>query len=776
MNGIAELENGSDALMPPTANGEPKFAEAAQPLDEDRSSSLSDLEDAADEVELVSAPPALSRQIEAESEAETERLENSPIKGQIQKHSETHAAAYTQSPNKLAQSEIIQVVEQETFSDSVVSSPGPSEDDLESEIRSEHSAASDKLDTHVRNGSYKKRKHQDIEDDTTGEDAGEARRHRKRAQSVRSDAEQSELGLSREATIEPIGEIRDHQGVLEGTSNMPRSAQNITKSRSTRAAKGKHGKGKSRETLKNIAEEREDSDKVAELGADEARIETDDEEHAEGEDEDVEAAARDDEECKVPKLQPSKLADAQQTRRRWQPWTPWPPWRSTSLLCEIGSCAPVAQKLACLTHSSLYDERTAALNYEIAQLSAPKPSHPEFLRQLDCIRKYRDEKFDTEQKLLVYKIKSLKTESVAHRSQIHSAYFQTVRDVREKHLDRIGERLSRVRRDHVKTDEKIPSYSIPFPSRRSIQITQQSSYNKEVSILSGVAKYVGFPAAPDVNSALQNELDEDLERMGVSLYYAPLWPLASAKGSQASLNQFRNLKPAQPKLPRNAFSSVLSRPAAEEQFLEQNPWANPQHPIHLQHIGRLSRRISDQTQVADTTVTPATQKSLADPNRPAGSASTILDHLSAQASSTLATPLSTNDGFRHRASEITTADGDQQLPSGYEKPQQQKERLQSLSPTETRKHSSAANDAGPKVSNSKGGAALSVEEVSSAMYKPSRIALFGSTSRPESLPRHSPPNAEIGGRHATPSPITLHQHTRENNLTAATGLSRIGAR
>lgn len=79
--------------------------------------------------------------------------------------------------------------------------------------------------------------------------------------------------------------------------------------------------------------------------------------------------------------------------------------------------------------------------------------------------------------------------------------------------------MSRVRRDHVKTDEKIPSYSIPFPTRRSTQITQQSSYNKEVSVLSGVAKYVGFPAAPTVNSALQAELDEDMEKMGVSLHH-----------------------------------------------------------------------------------------------------------------------------------------------------------------------------------------------------------------------------------------------------------------
>ena len=165
----------------------------------------------------------------------------------------------------------------------------------------------------------------------------------------------------------------------------------------------------------------------------------------------------------------------------------------------------------------LYDERISALNDEILQLSMPKPTHPEYLRQLGVIHKYRNDKFDFEQNLLVFKVQSLKTKSVAQRSQIHSAYYQTIRDVREKHLDEIGERMSRMRRDHINGDEKIPNYSIPFPTKRSTQITQQTAFNKEVSILSGVAKYVGFPAAPSISSAAQHELDEDLGKMGVSI-------------------------------------------------------------------------------------------------------------------------------------------------------------------------------------------------------------------------------------------------------------------
>ena len=156
------------------------------------------------------------------------------------------------------------------------------------------------------------------------------------------------------------------------------------------------------------------------------------------------------------------------------------------------------------------------LNEEIALLSTAKPCHPGYIRQLESIRRYRDDKYESEQKLLVYKIKSLKAKSVAHRSQIHSAYFQTIRDVREKHLDRVGERLSRLRRDHAKIDTDVPAYSIPYPRRRWAQINQQSAYNKEVSILSGIAKYIGFPAAPALAAAPQVEVEEDMQKIGVS--------------------------------------------------------------------------------------------------------------------------------------------------------------------------------------------------------------------------------------------------------------------
>jgi hypothetical protein len=51
----------------------------------------------------------------------------------------------------------------------------------------------------------------------------------------------------------------------------------------------------------------------------------------------------------------------------------------------------------------------------------------------------------------------------------------------------------------------------------------QLAYNTEVSILSGVAKYIGFPAAPPMAAATPAESDLDFEKMSVSYL---IWPSA----------------------------------------------------------------------------------------------------------------------------------------------------------------------------------------------------------------------------------------------------------
>lgn len=172
-----------------------------------------------------------------------------------------------------------------------------------------------------------------------------------------------------------------------------------------------------------------------------------------------------------------------------------------------------------LTLDRIYDERIAKLDRELEQLTGPEPTHPEYLRQLECVRRYRDAKIKYEQNLFRYRLQSLLNKSLAERAQIHSTYFQRIRDAREKHSSAVSKQFYAIQHDRFKTEDFSPHHYIPFPTRRSQQIAQQQAYNQEVSIMSGVAKYVGFPAAPPLEGARPSEIEEDLEKMGVSLCF-----------------------------------------------------------------------------------------------------------------------------------------------------------------------------------------------------------------------------------------------------------------
>ncbi len=65
-----------------------------------------------------------------------------------------------------------------------------------------------------------------------------------------------------------------------------------------------------------------------------------------------------------------------------------------------------------------------------------------------------------------------------------------------------------------------------------------------------------------------------------------------------------------------------TRPAAEEQFLEQTPWANPQHPAH-HHLQQVQRQMPRQSHMDSPFSTSAGQRRVIDPNaRGEGSAAT----------------------------------------------------------------------------------------------------------------------------------------------------------
>ena len=127
-----------------------------------------------------------------------------------------------------------------------------------------------------------------------------------------------------------------------------------------------------------------------------------------------------------------------------------------------------------------------------------------------------DEKIRLEGIALQYKMQTMQRAFVAERAQIFSQYYQTVRDVREKHLDNLNDTVNQMHRERRQRLSVESEYTPMYDSKRSHQLARQTAYNKEVSLLSGIAKHKGFPAAPDLNGATDAEMESDLKKMKVS--------------------------------------------------------------------------------------------------------------------------------------------------------------------------------------------------------------------------------------------------------------------
>ncbi|OTA94274.1 hypothetical protein M434DRAFT_394828 [Hypoxylon sp. CO27-5] len=169
----------------------------------------------------------------------------------------------------------------------------------------------------------------------------------------------------------------------------------------------------------------------------------------------------------------------------------------------------------------LYEERLEQLNREEAMLRSETPTHPEYLAMMQCIDARRDERVRVANRELELKIEALERWAVARRAQIHSQYFQSVRESRETILAELGQQWYDIQHERRKQANNVPEFGLRFPSDPTQRIRNALAYNKEVSILSGVAKYEGMPAAPEMKGATMQELEDDFEAMNRNRQPAP---------------------------------------------------------------------------------------------------------------------------------------------------------------------------------------------------------------------------------------------------------------
>ena len=363
--------------------------------DDDHSSSLSELDDDLEDEEEEGTEPAVAA--DADSEAETERLQVTPENLARRKPFEI-------SPSKLAQRQDVEMrPEFESLTESPVSSPISSHagSDVDEGLSDGPDADEEVQEDMVVDApaSPHKRKREESASDIEGA----SRSRRRRTGSLETEDEKSEPESevdeaqddpTREDTTEPAAELPGHD---QDDAEVPGEEQKEVEK--TDASEDSKGKIRSRPRTKAkdpvMREQQPEDEDDAEAADDSEPVDEND----------TEAALKSEEE---------------QARR----------------MSAMEALTALEKHFAAL-RDRLYDERIAAINHELQLLQEAKPSHPELVRQLEVVHKHRDEKFEVEQKLLVYKIGALKNKAVAERSQIHSQYFQTVRDVRERHLERI---------------------------------------------------------------------------------------------------------------------------------------------------------------------------------------------------------------------------------------------------------------------------------------------------------------------------------------------------
>ncbi|KAB8207469.1 Sds3-like-domain-containing protein [Aspergillus parasiticus] len=564
-------------------NGEHHLLIADALIDDDddgRSSSLSEIDDVSENMAFdLESPKPEKAMTENDSEAETERIEDSPNNIRLRRDIVVSTTNHGPSPSKLAQSTTYDEVDDEEHVP----------DDSPSKPRSKNNQVPDLGeetpgldDSALSEGIGKKRKRHGSADELGTELDEEDEPPQKRRGSLKSelsDPPAEDIVLTPELIEEePIEEPSKPNEDDTPVDDIPESDLPAAPAKGRKSRKGKRKGRKARDVD-------EDADMALEIGAEGVGDDAlGDEEAAEREEADDGEAA-------------TKLEE-----------------ESAKRVSAMESLAVLEREFAAL-RDKIYDERVSKLNRELEMLNGPNPTHPEFLRQLECIQRYRDAKIKYEHTLYQYRIKALLNKSLAERAQAHSTYFQRARDVREKHSSAISKQFYAIQHDRFKTDEVSPQHYIPFPTRRSQQIANQTAYNQEVSILAGVAKYVGFPAAPSLSAARPAELEEDMEKMGISIE------------TRVPISHHH------PTLQRGAMSSMSSnvfRAAAEEAFLEQTPWANPQHPIHHQQQipPRPQSRVFENPR-APAYTTPAAQKRVVDIHAPNGSASTIAENSSA---------------------------------------------------------------------------------------------------------------------------------------------------
>ncbi|KAK9460455.1 Sds3-like-domain-containing protein [Lipomyces oligophaga] len=159
----------------------------------------------------------------------------------------------------------------------------------------------------------------------------------------------------------------------------------------------------------------------------------------------------------------------------------------------------------------LYEDKVVRLNADIELCLEGK--HPELAAINSQIEAIRDEKLKLANARLSYRRRCVENQTRSFRSHIHQQFYKNVANLRAKMISDITESWYKVNRERRSMDSLVPFYNYRVPDKQSTIFRQRQAQYQEIALLSGLSKYVGFPAAPEIKAATQDEIADDLEAL-----------------------------------------------------------------------------------------------------------------------------------------------------------------------------------------------------------------------------------------------------------------------
>lgn len=161
----------------------------------------------------------------------------------------------------------------------------------------------------------------------------------------------------------------------------------------------------------------------------------------------------------------------------------------------------------------LHDDKMARFVAEIEMCA--DGTHPELERVSHQVGQIRDQKVQLATKHHQYQRQCIDNQTRATRVHLHQQFLKDASDARSKMLLSTTEQWYNINRERRAMDCMVPNYTFKIPSSRSDQIRDRQAIYDEISALMGLNKYVGFPAAPEMRPLNEEDIEDDLEALGL---------------------------------------------------------------------------------------------------------------------------------------------------------------------------------------------------------------------------------------------------------------------